>query len=380
MQHLKEIIWVFFKLGLTAFGGPAAHIAMLEEEVVERRKWLDRQHFLDLVGATNLIPGPNSTEMMMHIGMHRGGVLGLIFGGAAFILPAAFLTGLLGWAYVQYGELPAIAPYLAGIKPAVLAIILAAVIKLGKKAVKTWVLGVLGAIVALSTWFGVDEVIAILAGGVFGMLFLTAQQRLLTPSGLIGGGFLLMQTLATQITGYSPARLFGVMLKIGAVLFGSGYVLIAYLEGELVNNLGWLTKQQLLDAVAAGQFTPGPVLTTATFLGYVIDGIPGAVLATLGIFLPSFFLVALLHPFVPKLRNSPWAAAFLDAVNVSAVGIMVTVLVQLAQSTLLEPFTWQGWAIAILAVILTFYTKVHSAWIVIGSAGLGWLLYQLPPL
>ncbi|MBN1260320.1 MAG: chromate efflux transporter, partial [Anaerolineae bacterium] len=284
-QRLKEIVLLFARLGVTAFGGPAAHIAMMEDEVVAKRQWMTREHFLDLVGATNLIPGPNSTEMAIHCGYHYAGIPGLIASGTSFILPAALLTLVVAWAYAQFGALPAVEPFLTGIRPAVLAIILNAVFRLGKKALKRWELGVIGAGVVAAALLGTSEIIAILAGGIAGMFWLNIQRaqtekRLgaLVPLGLAG-----LPPLAHLAASTPPITLPGIFLsflKIGAVLFGSGYVLVAYLEDELVHRLGWLTQPQLLDAIAAGQFTPGPVLTTSTFVGYQLQGIPGAIAAT----------------------------------------------------------------------------------------------------
>jgi chromate transporter len=367
-----EIVQVFFKLGLIAFGGPAAHIAMMEKEVVDKRKWMDRQHFLDLVGATNLIPGPNSTEMTMHCGHERGGWKGLFLAGISFIFPAVVLTGLLAWLYVTYGKVPAIEPFLYGIKPAVIAIILAAIFKLGKKALKNWQLGVIGAAVIAVSLAGVNEVTAILGGGIIGLLWFgiagdgKAKLKSITPLILLKAG-------AAAAPAFSTTKLFLVFLKIGAVLFGSGYVLVAYLDGELVEKLGWLSRQELLDAIAMGQFTPGPVLSTATFIGYQVDGFWGALAATAGIFLPSFLFVLLLNPIVPKLRKSALASGFLDAVNISAVGIMVAVTFNLCQNILID---WRAWTIALISVLVTFaFKKVSSLWIVIGGALLGYGLF-----
>jgi chromate transporter len=375
--RLKEIALLFLKLGLIGFGGPAAHIAMMEEEVVNRRKWMSRQHFLDLVGATNLIPGPNSTEMTMHCGHERAGWKGLFTAGACFIFPAVVLTGLFAFLYVEYGTIPAVEPFLYGIKPAVLAIILSAIHKLGKKALKSWQLGVIGAMVIVSSLLGVNEITAILAAGIFGMLWLgflagsssEKKNRLPLLSWLLAGGG------AALSTSVSNTKLFLVFLKVGAVLFGSGYVLVAYLDAELVEKLGWLTKPQLLDAIAIGQFTPGPVLSTATFIGYQINGAYGALVATLGIFLPSFFFVLLLNPIVPRLRKSPWAAAFLDAVNIGAVGVMIGVTYRLGEEVLTD---WKGWLIALLSVVISFgWKKVSAVYIVVGGAVLGYALHLL---
>lgn len=376
-ERLRELAILFFRLGLTAFGGPAAHIGMMEDEVVTRRQWLSRQHFLDLVGATSLIPGPNSTEMTMHIGYERAGWRGLAVAGSLFILPAAVLTGTLAWLYVQFGTLPAVEPLLVGIKPAVIGIIVTAVYRLGLKAVKNWQTAVVGLGVLTAVLFGVDEVIALLVGGVLGTLLLRAiassAAMLLLPL-LPGRTTSLFWQAEGGETAVSLWNLGAFFLKIGAILYGSGYVLVAYLEGGLVDQLGWLTQAELLDAIAIGQFTPGPVLTTATFVGYLIAGVPGAIVATLGIFLPSFLFVLLLNPLIPKMRQSVWLSAFLDAVNVAAVGLMVAVLFNLGRQTFTN---WQSVVIAALALAASIRFKVNSAWIVLGGAVLGYLLSLL---
>lgn len=371
-SSLGEIGKLFVKLGLIAFGGPAAHIGMMEDEVVTRRQWLTREHFLDLVGATNLIPGPNSTEMTMHIGYERGGWGGLFVSGASFILPAATITLLIAWLYVTYGELPQVQPLLWGIKPAVLAIILSAVWKLGKKAVKGWETAVLGIIVFIAVWFGLDEVFALLLGGFLGMLVwgLWRKWRGLPVLLWWPGSVFAFARVQESETAVSLWQLVLFFLKVGATLYGSGYVLVAYLQGGLVDDLGWLTQTQLLDAIAMGQFTPGPVLTTATFVGYVVAGVPGAIIATLAIFLPSFLFVLILNPLIPKMRQSKWLSAFLDAVNVAAVAVMLAVLVALARNTLTD---WTAVFIAILAVIGVFRFKLSAVWIVLGGALLGLL-------
>ncbi len=379
---LGALARLFFKLGVIGFGGPAAHIAMMEDEVVERRGWLSRQHFLDLIGATNLVPGPNSTEMTMHVGFERARWPGLFVAGGAFIVPAALSTGILAWLYVAYGALPAVAPFLAGIKPAVMAVILAALWRLGRKAVKTWTLALLGLAVGAALALGLGELWALLAGGVIGMAVLALWERgrggeRATGAALLAGPQIGRDSLAAAAGG--GAAMAGVslwalglfFLKVGAVLYGSGYVLIAFLEGGLVDDLGWLTEQQLLDAIAIGQFTPGPVLTTATFIGYVLGGVPGAVVATLGIFLPAFVFVGILNPIVPRLRESKWSAAFLDAVNVSAVALMAVVTLELGADVLDRP---GAWAIFAVAAVLTLRFRVNAAWVVLGGALAGWAL------
>jgi chromate transporter len=364
---LKEVASVFFKLGVIGFGGPAAHIAMMEAEIIEKRKWMDRQHFLDLMGATNLIPGPNSTEMTMHCGKERAGWPGLFVAGGAFIFPAVIMTLALAWFYVKYGEVPAIAPIFAGIKPAVLAIIAGAIFKLGKKALKNRTVGIIGAIVLVAAFMGLTEVVAILMGGVIALLWMGITRDRATS--IIPLFALVAEVSRTDV---STMKLFWVFLKVGSILFGSGYVLVAYLQGELVEGLGWLTESQLLDAIAIGQFTPGPVLSTATFVGYQVGGFAGAAVATIGIFLPSFLFVLLLNPLVPMLRKSKAAAAFLDGVNIGAVAIMVAVTYALAESTLID---WKAFLILAVALFFTFGPKkLSSVWIVLIGMVMGYSL------
>lgn len=379
---LGDLARLFLKLGIIAFGGPAAHIAMMEDEVVTRRGWMSREHFLDLVGATNLIPGPNSTEMTMHVGYEQRGWPGLITAGGCFIFPAVCITGIFGWLYVTYGTLPEVEPFLYGIKPAVLAVILGAVWKLGQSAVKGWRLGFVGVAVTSAVIGGTSEITALLVGGVMGMIWLryTRESTHSTAGRYIPILFMDTYLVPAQKAASAAAndislwKLGLIFLKIGSILYGSGYVLVAFLEGDLVERLGWLTQEQLLDAIAIGQFTPGPVLSTSTFIGYILEGIPGAVVATIGIFLPAFVLVALLNPYIPRLRESVWTSAFLDAVNVSAVGLMLGVTVELGMSVLVA---WPGWIIAGLAAVLTLLFRVNAAWLVIGGAVLGWLARTL---
>jgi len=378
VSRLRELAGLFAKLGLIAFGGPAAHIAMLEDEVVARRNWMTRQHFLDLVGATNLIPGPNSTEMMMHIGYERAGWKGLIVAGGSFIIPAVTLTALAVWFYVAYGSLPTVAPFLVGIKPAVLIIILGALWRLGKNAIKGWLLAVIAFLVAAGVLAGQSEIVCLLAGGVAGMLWLrshgdtsdTAERWVPMLFLRPGTSQVLAATVAVTAT-VSLWKLGWFFLKVGFVLYGSGYVLIAFLEGGLVQELGWITQAQLLDAVAIGQFTPGPVLSTATFIGFLIEGIPGAVVATLGIFLPAFLLVGMLNPLIPALRSSVWVSTFLDAVNASAVALMAAVSIEIGLQVLIDPVSI---AVALIAAVAVFRYRIGSVWIVLGGGFLGFVL------
>lgn len=375
---LKEIAAVFSKLGIVGFGGPAAHIAMMEDEVVNRKQWLNRSQFLDLVGATNLIPGPNSTEMAILVGYVTRGYSGLIIAGISFIFPAVLITVILAFIYQSFGSLPEITPFLTGIKPVVIAIIINALWKLGKKAVKSWQLVIIGLIVVGLVIWGVNEIVSLLLGGIIGMLWLGTFSGALYSSVLI---FLLNTNTSTSIPDQPKLWQLGLFfLKIGSVLFGSGYVLIAFLEEELVNKYQWLTQQQLLDAIAIGQLTPGPLLSTATFIGYTILGIPGAIVATVGIFLPSFILVLLLKPLISKLRNSRLTGKFLDSVNVSAVALMGVVIYRLSLTTLNQPwgdlgFNLPGLGLIILSAVLLLRYKIATPLLILGGGLLGILLY-----
>ena len=382
---LFELGKLFFKLGTTAFGGPAAHIAMMEEEEVRRKKWITREHFLDLVGAINLIPGPNSTQLGILIGYIRAGILGLIVSGLSFILPAVIITGLLAWMYVRFGSVPLVSPFLLGIKPAVISVILLAVIRMGKTAAKNLQLTIIGIAVATASLLGANAILALLSGGIAG----TIINRIKDPqnkknslwvipfAGTLEG--LLKSSdantaLAAPGAGIASMSLWKLglfFLKIGSILYGSGYVLAAFLQGGLVRDYGWLTQRQLLDAIAIGQFTPGPVLSTATFVGYVVSGMPGAVISTIAIFLPSFIFILILAPFIPRLRASKSMSAFLDAVNISAIGLMAAVVVQLASSTLTD---WRAVIIAASAALAGVRFKLNAAWLVLGGAVIGWML------
>ncbi len=383
-RRVGEVARLFLKLGIIGFGGPAAHLAMMEDEVVTRRGWLTRQHFLDLVGATNLIPGPNSTELAIHIGHLRAGWPGFVAGGVCFAAPAVLITAGIAWAYTRFGALPEVAPFLYGVKPAVLAIICIAVWRLGKTAFggarRDSSRLVIGVGVALAALLGVHEIAALLLGGAIGAAWLAARKpnaernaACCTPvvplpphAGLLPA---LLGAAGTAAVSLWQLGLF--FLQVGALLYGSGYVLIAFIQGGLVDEFHWLTQQQLLDAVAVGQFTPGPLFSTATFIGYLLAGLPGAVVATAGIFLPSFVFVALLSRVLPRLRESRWMARFLDAVNAAAIGLMVAVAAQLAAATLTA---WPAWAIALVAVFVGLRWKINLAWLVLGGAAAGWLL------
>jgi chromate transporter len=389
-RSLKQLSALFFKLGVIGFGGPNAHIAMMEEEVVRKRQWLTREQFLDLLGATNLIPGPNSTEMAIHIGFVYAGLLGLLIAGVAFIFPATLITIGFAWIYVKFGTVPQFGFLLYGIKAAVLAVIVDALWRLGRKAIKTRKLFVIAIAVALLVWFGrINEIIALLMGGIVGMLWLhlpdrgrqTEEEANLVIASIATGTALKASAAIAATTPISLWQLGLSFLKIGSVLFGGGYVLLSFLQGEFVEKYNWLTQQQLLDAVAIGQFTPGPILSTATFIGYVLAGIPGAIVATVGIFLPSFLFVAALNPVIPYLRRSRWLSAFLDAVNASALALMAVVTIQLAISTLgksTAPYVdFVAVAIATVSAVLAFRFRVNSAWLVLGGAVVSWIVFTL---
>jgi chromate transporter len=374
---LSELALLFLRLGLTAFGGPAAHIAIMQAEVVGRRRWLSSERFLDLFGAANLIPGPSSTELAIFIGYEQAGWPGLLVGGVCFILPAALMVTVLAWAYVRFGTLPQIAGILYGIKPVVIAIVVQALWGLAPKAIKrsAW-LGALGLLTCVAAALGAEAAQVMLGAGILSLLASRLVGAKNSPrafaTGILGG-------LATGgVSSAAPvtlATLFLTFLKIGAVVFGSGYVLLAFLRADLVDRLHWLTEPQLLDAVAIGQVTPGPVFTTATFIGYVVaarqgpaTGVLGAVVATVGIFLPGFLLVALVRPLVARLRRSPSAGAFLDGVNVAALALMAVVTIELARAAIVDVPTA---LLALAGAVVLIRFNVNTTWLVAGGAALG---------
>lgn len=375
LAHLGEVVAVFLRLGLTAFGGPAAHIALMQTEVVQRRKWLDDQQFLDLVGATHLIPGPNSTEMTIHLGFLRAGWPGLVLGGVSFILPAMLIVMALGWVYQRYGSTPQASWLLYGIKPVVIAIIFQALIFLGKSAVKSWLLAAFGLVVFTLYLIGVNELLLLFSAGIIYMLWRNYRKVIQQKDLLHGLPPLFLLALPAQAASvFNLTTVFLIFLKIGAILYGGGYVLLAFLHADFVERLGWLTEQQLLDAVAVGQVTPGPLFTTATFIGYQLGGVSAALLATLAIFLPGFVFVAISNPLIPKMRASPWLGALLDGVNIAALSLMAGVTLQIARAAFID---WIAVAIALITALLIFRWKVNTTWLVIGGglAGLlaGWL-------
>ena len=380
-KNLREVALLFLKLGVVAFGGPAAHIAMMRDEVVRRRKWVGDQEFLDMVGATNLIPGPNSTELAIHLGHRRAGWIGLLTAGALFIGPATLIVMALAALYVEYGTTPQAEWLLYGVKPVIIAIVAQALWGLGRTSVRNRkpLLPLIGIAAVALYIVGVNEIFLLFAGGAV-TVALHAGQRFGLPklTGFAPIPLLLgnITVLPLQVTGFSMIALFLNFLKIGAVLYGSGYVLLAFLRGDFVERLGWLTDQQLIDAVAIGQITPGPVFTTATFVGYVTGGWVAALVATAAIFLPSFVFVGLLSKILPLVRRSPTAAAALDGVNVAALGLMAGVTWQLGRAAIIDPFTI---VLALVSLGLVFRTKLNSAWIVLGGAALGFAFKFLLP-
>ena len=377
-QRLREVALLFLKLGATSFGGPAAHTAMMHLEIVERRKWLDDQEFLDLLGATNIIPGPNSTEMAIHIGFLQAGWLGLITAGVCFIAPAMLIVLALAWTYVRFGSTPQAQWLLYGIKPVVIAIIAHAIWTLGRKAAKNLLLAVSGLLIlVLYFFFNVNELVLLFGGGLIIMVLANLQamkgknlKSLLIPP-LFEFNSLPVSTLAA--VPYNLPLLFLTFLKIGAILYGSGYVLIAFLRADFVTGLGWLTDRQLIDAIAVGQVTPGPLFTSATFIGYILGGVPGALLATFGIFLPSFIFVAISNPFIPKMRNSVWVGSFLDGINIASLSLMTAVTFQLGTASLID-LTTILIALISLGVLLRF--KINPTWLIAGGALIG-LLFSI---
>lgn len=370
---IRELAFLFLKLGTVAFGGPAAHVAMMEDEVVRRRRWLTREEFLDLFGATHLIPGPNSTELAIHIGHRRGGWTGLLVAGSCFILPAMVIVTVLAWAYVRFGTLPEVERLLYGVKPVVLVIIFQALLKLGRTALRSWRLGLVAAVAAGLTAVGCHELLILLGTG---LAVAAARLGARAVSRGVGHRSLLLlpglswMPAATASTPFGLGALFLFFLKVGSVLFGSGYVLLAFLRADLVDRWHWLTETQLLDAVAIGQVTPGPLFTTATFIGYLLGGLPGALVATAGIFLPAFVFVAVSGPLVPRLRQSALAGAFLDGVNTASLALMAVVTLQLAGAAFVSLFSL---VLGAGAAFLLFRRGWSSIWLVLGGAVLGLL-------
>jgi chromate transporter len=369
--RLMELALLFLRLGTTTFGGPAAHIAMMEDEVVTRRQWLTRAHFLDLLGATNLIPGPNSTELAIHIGYQRSGWPGLIVAGVCFIVPAALIVTVLAWMYVTYGALPELSGVLYGVKPVVIAVVAQALWRLGHSAVRSRALLGLGVLAVAAVLTGLNELLVLVLVGALSAAFAgpktSTDAAAFAPISVWPTTIAAGTTVAT-VAGVGLWPLFWFFAKVGSVLFGSGYVLLAFLRSGLVVDRAWLTETQLLDAIAIGQVTPGPVFTTATFIGYLLAGGAGALVATLGIFLPAFFFVAVSGPVVPLLRRSRVAGAVLDGVNVASLALMGVVTVQLVGAALVDGVTI---ALAVVSAALLIATRVNSVWLVLGGAVVG---------
>ena len=358
---LRELARLFLRLGATAFGGPAAHVAMMKEHVVVRRGWMTHEQFLDLLGATNLIPGPNSTEMAIHIGYARRGFAGLVVAGACFIVPAMLFTGVLGWAYVHHGMRPEARWLMYGLRPAILAIVVHAIWGLARTAITSPFLAILGAAAVAASLLGVHE-LAVLGGA--GLAVAATRVGAKRALGLAP----IAAPVAAAATPFGLVPLFLVFLKIGAVLFGSGYVLLAFMRADFVDRLHWLTEPQLLDAIAAGQLTPGPVFTTATFVGYVLGGVPAALVATAGIFLPAFVFVAASGPLVPRIRRSKLAGAVLDGINVASLALMAAVALELGRAAIVDVPTAVVVAAGTFALVRY---RISSIWLLAASGMLG---------
>lgn len=353
LNRQKEITRIFLKLGLIAFGGPAAHISMMDDEIIEKRKWISREKFVDFIGVTNLIPGPNSTEMVIYLGQQRGGVLGLFNAGISFIFPAMIISLIFAFLYLEYGNIPEVNSILWGIKPVTIAIVIKALYRLSKTVIKDKFVLIFGIIIGGVYFLGISEI---------SLLFIT--------------GFIMMliknkYKMKNKFLSISSPLIFLIFLKIGAVLYGSGYVLLAFLEAEFVDKLGILTRAEIIDAVAIGQLKPGPIFTTATFIGYLLNGISGAILATIGIFVPSFLIVLILGPALEKVRNSTWLAGFLDGINIASLILMLGVSVKLATSSIVNIPTFLIFSIS---YILITKFKVNVVWVIILGGITGWVI------
>ena len=375
---LGEIAWVFLKLGTIAFGGPAAHLAMMEEEFVRRRRWITYAEFLERLAMANLIPGPSSTEVAIFVGQLKRGWRGLIVAGCCFIIPAAVIVSLIAWAYVRFGALPKVEGVLSAIKPAVVAIVVQALGKLGRTGIRTPLLALIAALAAMLGLIGLSPVSVLIVAGLISASTLALEGRLLLSAAhpkIVGlpkllGGIIALGALGAAFP-VALGRLFLSFLKIGSVVFGSGYVLLAFLQTEFVERLHWLTDKQLIDAVAVGQFTPGPVFTTATFIGYIVAGWQGAAAATIGVFLPGFILVAASGPLIPRLRRSPAAAAALDGVVAGSLALMAIVAWQLGKASIVD---WKTLAVFGASLIVLLRFRLNSAFVIAAAAVVGWIM------
>lgn len=374
-NRLLEVTWLFLKLGTISFGGPAAHIALMEQEAVHKRRWLSPEHFLDLLAAVNLVPGPNATEMAIHIGFVRAGWLGLIAGGGAFILPASLISLSIAALYVRLGTLPQVASLFYGINPVVMAIILVSVYRLGCVAIHNRLSLLLGIASLAAALAGVNEALVLLSAGAISLLLSAKPQLPWLAHGIVGGSLLpLAPRFAIGHIDDRLVRLGLFFLKVGSLLFGSGMVLFAFIQRDVVTRYGWLSQQQLLDAIAVGQFTPGPVSSTATFIGYLVAGVPGAVVSTLGMFFPSFVIVSLTGPLIPQLRTSPVAQAFLKGVNAAVVALILSVALALLHSAIIDVWT----ALILLGgVIVLLRFQLDTVWLVLIGIAIGLFRYLL---
>lgn len=370
---MREIAWLFLKLGTISFGGPAAHIALMDQEVVRKRGWLDRDHFLSLLAATNLVPGPNATEMAIHIGYVHAGWPGLIAGGVSFILPAFLICLGIGWFYLEFGSIPEIASIFYGINPVVIAIILVATYRLGKSAIKSWWEILLGVSALMAALIGMDEALILLAAGVAGIL-VHFIPKWISHKQLPVELFLPFVSFArhfSELWSGLDDRLVQLglfFLKVGSLLFGSGMVLFAFIQKDVVSGYGWLTQQQLIDAIAVGQMTPGPVSSSATFIGYLVSGWQGAIVATIAMFLPSFIIVAATGPLIPRLRRSPLAQAFLRGVNVAVVALILSVSLALFKSAFIDHWTV---IIGVAGLFALLFLRIDTFWLIVVGAVLG---------
>jgi len=368
--RIAEILRLFLRLGLTAFGGPAAHIGLMQREFVERREWLSREQFLDLVGACNLLPGPGSTQVAMALGYCRAGWMGLMAAGACFILPASLATMALAWAYVRYGSLPMAQGLLYGAKPVMVAIIAQAVWNLGRTAYRRWPLALAGLVCFAAALAGAPPIAVLLGAGGLALLAVRLRQRF-RPTPALGLAWMSLGSGSATAGATGLTALFFVFLKLGVVVFGSGYVLLVFLKADLVDRLHWITEPQLLDAITAGQVTPGPVFATATFIGYLLRGWAGAAVATVAIFLPSFLMAGAVGALAGRIRRSALAAAFLDGVNAAAVALMASVAIALGRATLVDGWTW---ALGLVSAVLLIRFRVNATWLILAGAALGIIL------